>query len=461
MKIVELDPQGHCEQAAVALQNRLMEEGQSLAEQKSWQQALAVMFNAYSLSPGKSPILRAIAEVYSSQGDEEAARTCRLGVVPESAEAKFFNSTCIQTRFKAATEVSNTRHIQVHHPENIALKFPRTNESSMKRPQFKSDKTDSRGSFVSILQQGGVWFDGFNTVVLDNDGNIVRDHVKGNAFVVVDSARRRPELLLEGRTCFLDARSSHIYYHWMIDVLPKFALLKSAGIDIEKIDSFVVRCRSSFQKQTLEHLGVPLDKVVNPPTDAMIRCDELIVPYLKNDRGERFYNGLGLGMGYWVSEWMKSMFIHKHSGCHRRLYISRAACGTRAVVREEELVKALERRDFHCVQMESLSVTEQAELLDGADVVVAPHGAGLTNIVFCKPGTVVVEIFGNYVVPCYWAISELAKLEYHAYFVNDTTAISKDGAKENAEVLDPVQRRDQGIDLALPDFTAYLDRLLP
>ena len=40
-----------------------------------------------------------------------------------------------------------------------------------------------------------------------------------------------------------------------------------------------------------------------------------------------------------------------------------------------------------------MSVAEQVELFVYADVVVAPHGAGLTNLLFCREGTRIVEIF--------------------------------------------------------------------
>ncbi|NET60866.1 MAG: glycosyltransferase family 61 protein, partial [Symploca sp. SIO2E6] len=55
-----------------------------------------------------------------------------------------------------------------------------------------------------------------------------------------------------------------------------------------------------------------------------------------------------------------------------------------------------------------------------AQVVVAPHGSGLTNTVFCSPGTKVIEIFSpNYVYHCYWLLSNLVGLEYY-YLLGET-----------------------------------------
>ncbi|MDT9338046.1 glycosyltransferase 61 family protein, partial [Trichodesmium erythraeum 21-75] len=45
----------------------------------------------------------------------------------------------------------------------------------------------------------------------------------------------------------------------------------------------------------------------------------------------------------------------------------------------------------------------------------APHGAGLTNIVFCNPGTKVVELFSSHVKPYYWSLCNCCNLEYYSY----------------------------------------------
>ena len=163
--------------------------------------------------------------------------------------------------------------------------------------------------------------------------------------------------------CFLDARSASIYYHWMIDVLPKVALLEKAGIALKSIDHFMVRCDSAFQRQTLEHLGIPIEKVVSPWNDGLTTCQTLIVPFLKHDRGDRFYNGLGLGMATWVPQWLATRFVHSPMSTSLKLYISRSNRGTRAPIDEHKLVASLESRGFQCVTLESMSVVEQANLL--------------------------------------------------------------------------------------------------
>ena len=78
------------------------------------------------------------------------------------------------------------------------------------------------------------------------------------------------------------------------------------------------------------------------------------------------------------------------------------------------MIEFLSDLGFQMVTLESLSVLEQAALLANAQVVISPHGGGLTNLVFCAPGTKVIEIFSpKFVYPCYWLVSNLVNLEYY------------------------------------------------
>jgi tetratricopeptide (TPR) repeat protein len=80
----------------------------------------------------------------------------------------------------------------------------------------------------------------------------------------------------------------------------------------------------------------------------------------------------------------------------RVLYISRRGQPHRALVNEQALEEALvERFNASCVQMESLSLRDQASAIRRATVVVSPHGAGLANIAFAEPGLWVLEMLSS------------------------------------------------------------------
>ena len=96
-----------------------------------------------------------------------------------------------------------------------------------------------------------------------------------------------------------------------------------------------------------------------------------------------------------------------------RLYVSRARARRRRVVNEESLWALLEARGFHRVFLEDMTWAEQIVAFREARELVAAHGAGLANLVFCEAGTRVVEFFDRaYVNPCYWRLAALKGLDY-------------------------------------------------
>jgi capsular polysaccharide biosynthesis protein len=92
----------------------------------------------------------------------------------------------------------------------------------------------------------------------------------------------------------------------------------------------------------------------------------------------------------------------------RRLYIDRSYSQLRPLVNEADLKNALAPLGFIAVRPEMLSVADQVRLFRGADVIVAPHGAALTNLGFCRPGTQIIELLMD--AYCNWCFRNLAGL---------------------------------------------------
>lgn len=55
----------------------------------------------------------------------------------------------------------------------------------------------------------------------------------------------------------------------------------------------------------------------------------------------------------------------------------------------------------------------KTSLFANAEAIVAPHGAGLTNLLFCKPGTKVIEIMNpDWFLDCFFSIGDNVGLDY-------------------------------------------------
>lgn len=99
----------------------------------------------------------------------------------------------------------------------------------------------------------------------------------------------------------------------------------------------------------------------------------------------------------------------------RKLYVARIDLTTRPMRNEAAVIQEVERRGFEVVTPGSLPLAEQIALFRGANLVVGPHGAGLTNIVFCEPGTIVYELLPTHFRnACFCNLATIAGLPYWA-----------------------------------------------
>ena len=206
----------------------------------------------------------------------------------------------------------------------------------------------------------------------------------------------------------LSALGGSNYFHWMFDILPRIHLLQKSGL-LGEVDKFLINeLVSSYQTETLEVLGIPNSQLIQSHPSLHIEAATLIIPSLPGITGS---------MTKWSCDFLRESFLLRREATSvdkpERIYISRGKAAYRRIINEIEVVEILNSLGFVVVALEKLSVVEQAAVMSSAKVVVSPHGAGLTNLVFCSQGCKVIELFAPaYVNPCYRALCNLLDLEY-------------------------------------------------
>jgi hypothetical protein len=86
----------------------------------------------------------------------------------------------------------------------------------------------------------------------------------------------------------------------------------------------------------------------------------------------------------------------------------------RSIPNADEVAAALSKiADVATVSLEGLPLLEQFRVFASARLVIAQHGAALANLVFCHPGTKVLEIFPADSWNCFQPLAEVFQLEYH------------------------------------------------
>lgn len=97
----------------------------------------------------------------------------------------------------------------------------------------------------------------------------------------------------------------------------------------------------------------------------------------------------------------------------KRIFISRQSCTTRQLPMDPTLTKGLIDLGFSLYTLEQMTVQDQIQLFHSAEMVVGPHGAGLSWITFCEKGTFILEICPEELGKNHYAdISKDMELEY-------------------------------------------------
>jgi capsular polysaccharide biosynthesis protein len=208
-------------------------------------------------------------------------------------------------------------------------------------------------------------------------------------------------LPLKGRTAVVATTLGSGYSHWLLEELPRL-LLGS----FEDCDALIAHTKHPFARAALAMHGFT-GALIDARRGRHWACDELVVPSMLSTPGFPTQEAVRL------VETFAAPLMTGESRWGERLYLSRAKAKRRRVVREEALVSALESRGFRCLYLEEMTWAEQVCAFSHAREIVAPHGAGLANTVFCRAGTKVVELFHReYVNPCFWRLASIQRLDY-------------------------------------------------
>lgn len=111
--------------------------------------------------------------------------------------------------------------------------------------------------------------------------------------------------------------------------------------------------------------------------------------------------------------------IFSEDNGNARYYFSRAKASESRIMEQEavQLDEILAAYAFETIFLETLSFKQQVELAANAKVILAPHGAGLTNLIFSNPDTKIIELnrrlHGESIMrPWFYQLASLKNLSY-------------------------------------------------
>jgi capsular polysaccharide biosynthesis protein len=213
---------------------------------------------------------------------------------------------------------------------------------------------------------------------------------------------------------------SNNYYHFLLDVLPRLAVLESCLPDA-KPDALYLPTATRYQQELLALTGLDAARVVETRKHRAVRAETLLVPSLPNP------DELAPG---WLVDWVRDRLPAVDTDDKpRRLYVTRGhRPNTRRLVEEPELWPALEKRGFVRLDPGTMSVRDQIDHFAAAEAIIGVHGAALTNLVFARPGVRVLELFAPaYLKHCFWSITESIPGAEYRYLVGAGEPVPEGG----------------------------------
>jgi capsular polysaccharide biosynthesis protein len=217
------------------------------------------------------------------------------------------------------------------------------------------------------------------------------------------------------------------YCHWMVDWLPRLAFL---GEQARRPDTFVVvpPLGADYPWETLAVAGFPRERVIQLGVMQGLRARRLLVP---SDLAVIPHPGHKAAP--WLTDYLRGTlgygaFLNGIDGppFRQKIYVSRGDAAGRRVLNEAELIAALAPLGYEPVTMAGMPVARQIAMFACASHIVAPHGAGLANIVFADRAATLVEIFPRtYGTAAYYVLAAGLGMTYASYISDAITPGSR------------------------------------
>jgi|GEM_PF-1407428 len=276
--------------------------------------------------------------------------------------------------------------------------------------------------FVCIIKQAEII--GNFPVAFDLEGNLILEttlprftsieaHIAKNVSIktiITSQLGKKSQGSAIEVACILTNPWSNNFWHWTVDTLTQLEGVEyyqqQTGIKPKLIVDHNLR---SWQKESLRLLGYETTDLIIWQ-DFRRTVEELIVPSFrrsyddkKNGCVEEIHGEISIAACQWLKAKMLSNLTKIASNSQEdsisfspKVFISRRKALGRRITNENEVLEVLQPLGFSTYILEEMSYTQQVKLFAQAKVIVAPHGAGLTNLIFAER-PIILELFGAYV----------------------------------------------------------------
>ena len=205
--------------------------------------------------------------------------------------------------------------------------------------------------------------------------------------------------------CWITNEWSINYAHWITEILPKIEIIERNFSDCKlllPIDIYEI----GFVKESLDIFNINVETLriyEKAKVKKMIYIPELVITG----------NYIPTLMDSVRSRITSNFFPYKKDKL--RLYISRKNAGSRRILNEIELLDLLKNYNFKIAFLEDLNFGDEVRLFQNTELLLAVHGAGLTNMFWMGNEANIIELrrFDDNVNNCFFSLASALKLNYY------------------------------------------------
>lgn len=271
-------------------------------------------------------------------------------------------------------------------------------------------------SYIVTIPQGKVI--GCDGSIIFNQ-KLVADFVWQNCFILAsiwDQHQNKSVVDIPSSVAVLAQAGHPYYYHWLVEVLGRLALLEMENIEY---DYLYVPYNRPFMKETLALWGIDVSKIIEPCDEYILQAEKLIVPSLVAQAKTDGMPRLSHYMPEHILTYVKNKLLagyekQQHNfNFSKKVFISREDATSRKMLNEQDVFNKFEPYEFKKYILSKMSIVEQIALFKEADIIIGSLGSGMTNVIFCKQGVKIFDIFQQRCDCTIFYMCQTLGLEYH------------------------------------------------
>lgn len=197
------------------------------------------------------------------------------------------------------------------------------------------------------------------------------------------------------------------YFHWVTECLTRIEGLEYYQAQTGNKPTLIVDTNpTQWQIESLKLLGYEVDNCLRWNW-SKLKVKQLVVSSFRRERI----------ISPETCKWLRDRILENlpdsdsTQSLSPKVYISRPKTAGRRVANEDEVLAALMPLGFVAYTLENLSFADQVRLFSQAEIIIATHGAALTNILFAQ-NLSVIEIFGSFGESYYFLLAKALGFQY-------------------------------------------------